>query len=213
MDVLIRKSNSAVVKMWPNGTGGRIAHPDAAGALTPGAGTARPLDFGDFILVTATVENESFNETFQTRTGPAYTVGEDFATTATYTVSYKSLADCKAAKLAQVNELRDQKRYPTALVTGLGWNADLRDDTDEKNIRGKVMLALSRQIDSNTSAIEFMGADNEARDLTPAQMVTVGRAMDTHITGVYARSWVHKSAIAALTTAAAVDAYDITTGW
>lgn len=127
--------------------------------------------------------------------------------------AYKSLADCQAVKAAKINALRNAKRYPGNLATGLGWNVDLRNETDEKNIAGKVSLALVRKVASDATAITFVGADNVARDLTADQMIAVGEAVDAHISGVYAQSWVHKAAVAALETAADVEAYDETAGW
>lgn len=151
------------------------------------------------------------------RSAPAgVSVGDSVAPDAdnvTRTYAYKSLADCYAVKESKINTLRDQKRFPGNVATGLGWNVDLRNATDERNIAGKVSLALTYKVASDTTAITFVGADNVARDLTADQMIAVGQAVDTHVSGVYAQSWVHKAAVAQLETAADVESYDITAGW
>lgn len=163
--------------------------------------------------------NATFDPDIQTRSGPtgvsvgdSVTPGAD-SVTGTYTVTDRLLADMQADKVLAVNALRDQKRYPGNLATGLGWDVDLRNETDEKNISGKVTLALAYKASSNSDTITFVGADNTARDLTADQMISVGEAVDAHISAVYAQSWVHKVAIAALTTNADVKAYDISEGW
>jgi hypothetical protein len=135
------------------------------------------------------------------------------ADSVTRTYAYKDLADCIAVKFAQINSLRDAKRYPGDLATGLGWNIDLRNGTDEENISGKVTLALTYKVVSDDTAITFVGADNVARDLTADQMITAGQAVDAHVSGIYSQSWVHKAAVAALETAASVEAYDIEADW
>ena len=85
MDILIRKANSAVIKTWA-GSATKIDHPDKPlGALTMGAGTVRPLDLGDFLLVTATEEKPTPGEN-EKLVGPTFVIGEDFVTTATWTI-------------------------------------------------------------------------------------------------------------------------------
>lgn len=142
--------------------------------------------------------------------GDNVTPGAD-SVTGTYT--YKSVADCIAVKFAQINALRDAKRHPGDLTTGLGWDVDLRDERDEKNIAGKVSLALSYKVASDNTAISFMGADNVARDLTADQMIAVGQAVDAHVSAIYAQSWTHKAAVSVLSSAADIASYDIEAGW
>lgn len=87
MDVLIRKSDRAVLWQW-NAPPQRIPHPEKPlGALTMGAGTARPLDFGPYILV-ETVDVKPTPGTDERLVGPTFSVGDgpDFVTTATWTV-------------------------------------------------------------------------------------------------------------------------------
>jgi hypothetical protein len=135
----------------------------------------------------------------------------------TRTYALKSASECVAIKVSQINALRDQKRYPGDLETGLGWDVDLRNATDESNIRGKALKAVSQQVADDSTAITFMGADDTPRNLTPAQMAEVGNAVDAYISSVYAQSWVHKAALATMlsndATAAEVVAYDIEADW
>ena len=85
MDVLIRKADSTIIQIWSD-KATKISHPDKPlGALTIGAGTARPLDFGDYILVEATEEKPALAAN-QKLVGPILTVGEDFVTTAAWTI-------------------------------------------------------------------------------------------------------------------------------
>ena len=154
--------------------------------------------------------NDAQGSAYKTAGALSYDSGSD---SVTRPQEYKSLPDCKAVKDGEINTLRDQKRHAGSFSTGLGWNADLRNGTDETNISGKALQAAVQLIGSDASAITSKGADNVERDLTPAQMIAVGQAMGAAITAVYTQSWVHKAAVDALTTPAAVEAYDITAGW
>jgi hypothetical protein len=128
------------------------------------------------------------------------------------------LADVLAAKLSEINALRNIKRYPGNVATDLGWSVDLRNSTDEANITGKVIKALTIKDAGTSDAITFVGADNEARALTADQMIAVGSAADAYVSGIYAVSWYHKGQLAQITGTdaekiAAIDSYDITAGW
>lgn len=93
---------------------------------------------------------------------------------------------------ADVDAERDMRQYPGALPTGLGWDVDLRNEQDRRNIQAKYSIALKRKINNDNSTILFRGADNVDRNLTPDQMIAVGDAADAWITSVYAASWVLK---------------------
>jgi len=92
-----------------------------------------------------------------------------------------------------VDAQRNARQYPGDLPTGLGWDVDLRNDLDRRNIQAKYTIALKQKINEDSSTILFRGADNVDRNLTPDQMIAVGDAADAWITSVYAASWVLKA--------------------
>lgn len=97
VDVLIRKSDKAVLRHWP----GQEARVFEGGAES---GTVRPLDLGDRILVAAAEDKPAPGEN-EKLIGPTFVVGNgpNFATTATWAVealppppSNQDLADALA---------------------------------------------------------------------------------------------------------------------
>ena len=124
-----------------------------------------------------------------------------------------TLAEAVERKFNLINQLRDRKRYPGNVATGLGWDVDLRNGTDEANIKAKYTKALRLKITGSSDTITFVGADNVARNLTADQMITAGEAADASVTSIYAHSWGLKAAVNALVTIDEVDAYDVSTGW
>ncbi|WP_417624970.1 hypothetical protein [Paremcibacter congregatus] len=110
------------------------------------------------------------------------------------TWDFQNVAWLPASPRAEdVEAERDRRQYPGDLPTGLGWDVDLRNDLDRRNIQAKYIVALKRKVDEDTSTILFRGADNVDRNLTPDQMIAVGDAADAWVTSVYVASWAVKA--------------------
>jgi hypothetical protein len=125
-----------------------------------------------------------------------------------------TLAEAKAVKLEAVNAERDRRRYPGPVDTGLGWGIDFRDEIDERNVAGLVMAALALLAQGVADpVIPVRGADDVTRMLTPAEMVSAGRAPQQRISAVYQASWTIKAAIEAAADLPALEAVDITSAW
>jgi hypothetical protein len=86
--------------------------------------------------------------------------------------------------------------------------------TDVGNVNGVATKgnALLQKGDTTTTQ-PFRDKENATHTLTPQQAVDMGIAVSDRVEAIYQASWDHKDAIAALTTVADVDAYDISTGW
>lgn len=133
MDVLIRKSDASSVQSWTNGVTGKVHHPDnPLGALTMGAGTARPLDLGDFIIVSATMVNANYNPLTHVRSGPEITVGQDYAATVTYTLTAIPLSEVVTWKKGILSDVLTVKKSPFTWDDGDG-AANYRLDGDIKD--------------------------------------------------------------------------------
>lgn len=213
MDVLVRKNDSTVAQEWPDGITGRVMHPDKPyGALTTFAGTTRPIDFGDFILVSPTVVNGTFNAKTQNRSGPSYSVAGDYSVTATYTLTDKPLADVKAAKLDELAAYRYEQEVGGVTSSGVLYPTDRQSRKDLRDARDSLTEGL-------LSYVEFKGEDGWLRFTAASQITPLLGIIAVHVRDCFDNEKIHtqgadgSGGINALTTQAAVDAYDITTGW
>lgn len=123
------------------------------------------------------------------------------------------LADVRARVRRAVNAVRESRLYAGPVSTGLGWSVDFRHATDRANIESRVLVALRLQMQGSADTLEFRGADDISRQLTPDEMIQVGDAVSARGSSIYAHSWVLKAAIDAAGDAGAVLAVDITEGW
>lgn len=120
-----------------------------------------------------------------------------------------SLNALKAERCAQVNALRDEiltDRFPYA---GKRWDCDA---VSQMNITGRNAKAL------NNGGVLPVGSvwksyDNEVVPADAAFMRQMGDTIDAFRESTYGASWIHKATIASLADAAAVNAYDFSTGW
>lgn len=132
------------------------------------------------------------------------------------TVVPETLSEAIARRKAEVDALRDEKigaglvyNFPSGLGT-----IQLRNQKDLTNVQGvasagQALMAMS----DTTTTINFRDSEDYTHALTGAQLVQMGLAVASFISSHYGTAWTHKDAISDLTTKAAVDAYDITTGW
>jgi hypothetical protein len=134
----------------------------------------------------------------------------------TWTSDADLLTDAKTTKRQAVTNERDRRIVQGLTYTfpdGTAGTIQLRP-TDVGNVNGVATKgnALLQKGDTTTTQ-PFRDAENVTHTLTPQQAVDLGLAVADRVEAIYQASWDHKDAIAALTTVAEVNAYDITTGW
>lgn len=135
------------------------------------------------------------------------------ATAAAYT---PDLEQVKAQVSAQIDALRDQKiaaGMPFSFPDGLG-TVQLRKESDFRNVQGVASSGQALVVAGDTTTLlDFRDAENVTHPLTGLQAVQMGLSVSGFISARYKAAWVHKDAIAALTTAQAVQDYDYTANW
>ena len=151
--------------------------------------------------------NAAYDPATQDRTGPVYTVNADDVT-ATYTVVDRNLAAMKAERQAQVNALRDAK-----MAAGVTWDGNVYDS--DIISRANLTSTVSSVSAGLTLPVGFSWrtSDNANVAMDSADLNALAQVMLDHVNACYGASWSHKDAIEALATPAAIDSYDITTGW
>ena len=123
----------------------------------------------------------------------------------TGTYAYKSLGDCKAAKLAQLAAHRYAQETGGITVSGV----PVKTDRESQSLMTAARIIAKE--DSNYSVNWKAGAGFVT--LNAATLIAIADAVRGHVQDCFDSEKVHTDAINALTTAAAVDAYDFTTGW
>jgi hypothetical protein len=128
-----------------------------------------------------------------------------------------ALAEAKDAKLAAIDALRDAKNaegVPYTFPDGQAGTIQTRDIIDARNIQANAAAAtVLAQQGVTDPVMMFRDQEDRIHYLTPQQMLDMGLAVMARGQAIYATSWTHKDAVAALTTVAEVEAYDITQGW
>ena len=120
-----------------------------------------------------------------------------------------TLAGVKAIKKTAVDALYAQKIAAAFAHGGRTFDAD-------KNAQDNVHIAISYgQLNSVAGATNrtWVLADNTTATLTWTEFRAMATALFERADALHGYARVHKDAIAALATVAAVDAYDITVGW
>ena len=127
------------------------------------------------------------------------------------------LADLKRERKAQVDAERERRSRLGAPVVLTGpsrsFAAQTRDVEDKLNLSGMLQLAALAEGVSPGATIGFRAADNVVYQLTYDDCQALALQVGQRQQALIAAGWDHKDAIAALTTAAEVAAYDITAGW
>jgi len=132
-------------------------------------------------------------------------------------ISSTTLADCIAAKQAEVDILREAKiadGVPYTFPDNVVGVIQTRDSVDIRNIETNIMSATIAVMNNMLDLpMVFRDEANIIHEMTPAQMITMGTAAVQRGQNIYKNSWAHKDAIKLLTTKEEIEAYDITTGW
>lgn len=120
-----------------------------------------------------------------------------------------SLATLKTEKAAEINAHRDVVLFDRFPFDNKRWDCDA---DSRANIIGANTLAI---VGGGQLPPDFVWRDydNNNHQATAAYMAQMGAAMFTFSATCYGASWQHKAAVQALTTAAAVRAYDFSGGW
>ena len=119
MYALVDKASATVLETWGS-LPDRVAKPtDPRGALCLSAPSPLPFDFPDegYVFVEASeVGKEPYDPLAQNRTGPVFTVAQDFSVTATWTVTGKTQAELDAIKADGDEDILRQKAVETVFV-------------------------------------------------------------------------------------------------
>jgi hypothetical protein len=128
-----------------------------------------------------------------------------------------TLESAKADKRREINRLRDLKifegvDYP--FPDGLTGSVDTREQSDFDNLQALTTLAQVLQAKGEIGAvITFVDVEDQAHDLTPAQMVELGIAVTQHIAAIYAASWPLKAGVKSAASHAELNVVDLSSGW
>ena len=141
-------------------------------------------------------------------------------TVTTVTLPEPTLAELKAARTEQINQLRDAAFAAGFTVSGTGTALDgktlqTRDIQDRTNWLTSQAAYSAAVIGGQGATVgaTFRTADNVTVELTFAQGLNVLLAMAAWGAGVMGNSWALKDAIEDAEDAEAVNAIDITAGW
>ncbi|MDZ4230443.1 MAG: DUF4376 domain-containing protein [Dehalococcoidales bacterium] len=126
------------------------------------------------------------------------------------------MAEVRAAKLAEINALRDGKiaaGIPFLFPDSPG-TVQTRDLIDARNIQTNISAAIILQAAGETGPVMmFRDMEDAIHPMTPQQMIEMGMYAGQQGQAIYTASWVHKDAVAGLHTIAEIKAYDTTGGW
>lgn len=120
--------------------------------------------------------------------------------------AYKPLADCISAKLLLLEAYGAQKTYAGHIVNGIKYDTDT---TSQHNLNSAYNLANTASSPASFSWWFSYGWVT----LTKAQILADAPIVGAWVEANYAAMGTHYAAISALTSQAAVIAYDFTTGW
>lgn len=164
---------------------------------------------GGVYLVPASLTRPTPNA-FQTLTGPVYDLD---AGTIVYSTAYKSLADCKAVKLAELATYRYEQEVGGVVVGG----ATIKTDRETQAILSAGYVKARE--DENYTIASWKVTNGVFTSLDATTIIAIADAVEAHVQACFDNEKLHTQGgdgtggINALTTQAAVDAYDITGGW
>jgi hypothetical protein len=120
-----------------------------------------------------------------------------------------SLVTLKAEKADEINAHRDDVLFDRFPFDNKRWDCDA---ASRANIIGANTLAI---VSGGQLPPDFVWRDydNQNHAATASYMAQMGAAMFSFSAAVYGASWYHKAAVASLTTAAQVRAYDFSGSW
>ena len=127
------------------------------------------------------------------------------------------LQAAKRNKHADVDAVRDDKiaaGVPYIFPGDVPGTVQTRDLTDHRNIQANASAAQMYIINSQPDApMQFRDMEDVVHTLTATEMAQMCAYVMGYGQAIYSASWAHKTAIDALGTVEAVEAYDVTIGW
>ena len=111
-------------------------------------------------------------------------------------------------KNLKINEERERRNHLPIDYDGNLFDADAEA---QRNVSAWMTNVAAGQ--NPPTGFEWRGYDNTNHPADAAFVVGLGNAITLRGTYLYQRSWIKKAEVDALTTAEAVKAYDVTTGW
>ena len=117
-------------------------------------------------------------------------------------------------KYDAIDVLRDKKiaaGVPYTFPDGITGTIQTRDDRDFRNINGLASTAMA--LSGQAVTLPFRDEEDRSHSLTLEQAISLGVAVTNRVSEIYTAAWSHKDALSALTTAEAIEAYDLTAGW
>ena len=130
---------------------------------------------------------------------------------------YASLAEAIEARTAEVLALRTEKTFSDASVTfpdAAVKDIQIENEMDLFNLLANAVAGLAQVVSGKPNeSMTYRTKDKSVKPVKASEMVTIGLTIMAQKQAVVSAAWAHEDAINALTTIAAVEAYDITTGW
>lgn len=114
----------------------------------------------------------------------------------------------KDTKISEINVERERKNYLPIDYLGNPFDADA---TAQRNVSAWMVNIAAGQ--NPPTGFVWRGYDNVDHPADAAFIVGLGNAITLRGSYLYQRSWIKKAEVDALSTAAEVKAYDVTTGW
>lgn len=180
-----------------NGAGSAVGHVELPSDANPLTSAKGDKDWFKPATLTKPTPTD-----FQTMTGPVYDID---AGTITYTVQDISPSSAKVQKLAQLAAYRFEQEVGGITVSSVPVATDRQSQS---------LMTAARIIakeDSNYTV--NWKATAGFVTLNAATIIAIADAVRGHVQDCFDNEKDHTDAIDALSTAAAVEAYDITTGW
>ena len=136
--------------------------------------------------------------------------------TVTEKTSEQKSAELEKAKIDfknKVNKIRDDAIYQVQMVN-VNENTvvpvDLRKDhPDIQNISGLTLESTVRINENNLTPFYFRGADDNIYELSPQEMLILGKTISSNYSEIYAKSWALKDQIKNMTTIEEINTVEI----
>lgn len=123
-------------------------------------------------------------------------------------VDQTPIPQLKQQSVSRINTERERRNYLPITYLGSQFDADA---TAQRNVSAWMVNVAAGQ--NPPTGFVWRGYDNVDHAADAAFIVGLGNAITLRGSYLYQRSWAKKAEVDALTTAEAVKAYDVTTGW
>lgn len=121
------------------------------------------------------------------------------------------LDQAQEAKQAEINAEKDRRIDAGATYNGVLYDSDI---TAQTRITGAALqLSLMANTGQTAPPVEWIAMDNSVHALTIIDLIGLGQAISTRLSACVLAANAHKAAIAKMTDADAVQAYDYSAGW